>query len=1012
MITRKESAQEMELPTGTVTFLFTDMEGSTRLWDRDAEGMRVALVAHDRLIRTAIEAKGGVIFKTIGDAFCAAFRVAKDAVDAAIEAQKMLATECPMVHGDPVRVRMAIHSGTAEQQGDDYFGSSLNRVARIIGVANGGQIVLSLATEELCRDSLSVGITLRPLGSHRLKDLARPEQLFQICHPVLPEAFSPIRSLSATPNNLPEQLTSFIGREAEIARVRERLAASRLVTLVGTGGCGKTRLSLQVAADVLEKYPDGVFFAELAPVADGTRIAQVVAAAAGVREEGGTSVTDTLIYALHDCKILVILDNCEHLVADCARLADTLLRACPRLTILASSREPLGIHGETVCRVPSLSLPEPDMIATAQTVSQYESVRLFVERASAILPSFVVTNQSASAVAQICYRLDGIPLAIELAAARVRTLSVNEIAPRLSDRFHLLTGGSRTALRRQQTLRGLIDWSYDLLSLEEKILLARLSVFPGRFTLASVEEICSGEGLDSYGTLDALTSLVDKSLALWDDSTENGSRYRLLQTVREYAQQRLEERGETELIAWRHVHYYAVLAAPWAERAERDLNVIAVLPDYLAEQENVRHALHYLRDRYTTGDTEAGETLFPLLRNYACAWGFLGYYAEADTWLPLVTSAAETGTPSETVTKAVDALLSRIGFMHETRRDTFAAGAVYETLLRLRERQTNIPNVAKAHLKIGDAHSMAGRFADALSRYEQGLALLETVGDALGAVWAMEKIAYLHFQLQSDNDAARYWFQRGLDRHPTGAMLLDGLGMIAAFEGDFDRAKTCHEHALAIRRDANNDVLVATSLNMCGTAARERGDFAEATRWHRDAIAIQKPFAAGFAYTHSLGLLALAALGAGDTAIARTALEESLAVARNTGHRVQIVTALYRLAQAAIQDESFDEANTLLADALLAVRMVRDSKETGRVLVRFAYLEQARGNREQAARIFGAVDSMRRTNRERLFLYRHEEKSDEDAQNQLHEQLGNESFDSLFAEGRLLGIKVIPGVMR
>lgn len=997
----------MELPTGTVTFLFTDMEGSTRLWDRDPDGMRVALAAHDNLIRTAIETNGGVIFKTIGDAFCAAFTVANDAVNAAIEAQQALARECPTVHGDLVRVRMAIHSGTAEQQGNDYFGSSLNRVARIIGVANGGQIVLSLSTEQLCRDSMSGSITTRPLGSHRLKDLSRPEQLFQVCHPSLPDSFGPIRSLALTPNNLPQQLTSFIGRETEIARVRGMLAESRLVTLAGTGGCGKTRLSLQVAAEVLETYPDGVYFAELAPVADGARIAQVVAAAASVREEGGTSVTDTLIHALHDCKVLLILDNCEHLVADCARLTDILLRACPRLTILASSREPLAIHGETVCRVPSLSLPEPDETTTAQTVSQYEAVRLFVERASAALPSFAVTDQSATAVAQICYRLDGIPLAIELAAARVRTLSVNEIAPRLSDRFHLLTGGSRTALRRQQTLRGLIDWSYDLLTDEEKTLLVRLSVFPGTFTLASVETVCSDESLDSYEVLDALTSLVDKSLVLWDDNSENGGRYRLLQTVREYAQQRLQERGETDKLATQHADYYATLASPWAERAERDLNVIAVLPHYLPEQENIRHALRHLRERFTCGDTEAGETLFPLLRNYACAWGFLGYYAEADTWLPLVSLAAETSSPSETVTKAVDALLLRIGFMHETRRDTFAAGAVYETLLRLRQRQQNTTDIAKAHLKIGDAHSMAGQFTDALSRYEQGLALLETANDLLGSVWAMEKLAYLHFQLQSDNDAARSWFQRGLERLPTSAMLLDGLGMVSAFEGDFDQARDFHERALAIRRDANNDVQVATSLNMCGTAARERGDFAEAMRWHNDAIAIQKPFAAGFAYAHSLGLLALAALGAGDISVARTALEESLAVARNTGHRVQIVTALYRLAQAAIQDNNFAEAATLLSDALLAVRTVRDSKETGRVLARFAYLAQAERNLEQAARIQGAVDSMRRTRRERLFLYRHEEKYDQEAQKKLREALGSERFDALFAEGQLLGIKVV-----
>ncbi len=998
----------MRPPTGTVTFLFTDIEGSTRLWETSPGAMRAALTAHDRLARGAIEGAGGVIFKTMGDAFCAAFAVAGDALTAAVAVQRALSRESLVVGDDALRVRIAVHSGTATFEEGDYLGQPLNRVARIVSVAHGGQIVVSLATRELCGgDAIPSEVTLQPLGSHRLKDLARPEPLFQACHPDLPAAFPPLRSLTTTPNNLPEQLTSFIGREAELARVRSLIAGGRMVTLVGSGGCGKTRLSLQAAAECLGEYPDGVFFAELAPVTDGSRVAQTVAAAVGVRDEGRTPLIETLTRAITACHLLIVLDNCEHLIGECARFTETILRACPRVTILASSRESLGIGGEAVCRVPSLSLPEPDAPATARTIGQYEAVRLFVERASSVCPGFAVTDQSAAAVAQICYQLDGIPLAIELAAARVRTLSVSEIAPRLSDRFRLLTGGSRTALRRQQTLRGLIDWSYDLLGEEERLLLARLSVFPGGFTLAASETVCVGGSLDAWRVLDALGSLVDKSLVLRDAGDGEGGRYRLIQTVREYAAERLRERGGETPMRERHAAYYAALAAPWAERAERDLNVIAVLPRYLPEQEHIRHALAHLRERHESGDGGATETLLALLRNYVCVWGFLGYYAEAEAWLPLVTAVAEAEAVSDATRDAADAVLSRTGFMHETRRDAAAAGAVYETLLRLRERRSHQSEVARAHLKIGDVAGMAGRFEEALARYERGLALLETGDDVRGAVWAMEKLAYLHFQLQSDNAAARHWFERGLALSPDSPILLDGLGMVASFENDFDRARVMHERALAARRLANNDSQIANSLNMCGTAARERGDFPEALRLHGEALAIQKPFAPGFAFAHSLGLHALAALGAGDTEAARAALGESLAVARATGHRVQIVTALYRLAQAAIQDGTLDEAGRLLGEAWEAVEAVRDSRETARTLARFAYLARARGEEERAARILGAAEGLRRTPRERLFLYRHEEAAHEAARIGLCESLGEVRFAAAFAAGIPLGRSVI-----
>ena len=480
------------LPTGTVTFLFTDVEGSTKLWEAYPHAMKSALQRHDDLLREVIEARQGYVFKTVGDAFCAAFATATDALHAALNVQVSLQQETWGETG-PLKVRMALHTGEAQERDGDYFGPALSRVARLQSTGGGGQTLLSDVTHDLCRDALPPEAVLQDLGQHRLKDLGRPEQVFQLCHPSLPADFPPLNSLDnpALPNNLPQQVTSFIGREKEMAEIAALLGNTRLLTLTGSGGSGKTRLSLQVAADLLDGTGDGVWLVELAPLSDPALVPQAVAAVLGVKEETGKTLTQTLTAYLKGRRLLLVLDNCEHVLDACARLADSIIRACPQVQILASSREGLGIAGEQTYRVPSLSLPSSSLAATPESLSQYEAVSLFVARALAHQPAFAVTNANAPALASACLRLDGIPLAIELAAARVRSLSVEEINSRLDNRFRLLTGGSKTALPRQQTLRALIDWSYDLLTDQEKTLLRRLSVFAGGWTLAAAESVCS-----------------------------------------------------------------------------------------------------------------------------------------------------------------------------------------------------------------------------------------------------------------------------------------------------------------------------------------------------------------------------------------------------------------------------------------------------------------------------------------------------------------------------------------
>jgi len=489
-----------ELPTGTVIFLFTDIEGSTRLWEEHPGAMRLALERHDALLTAAIETNNGHVFKTVGDAFCAVFSTATDALDAAIQAQRNLRPLQPSATTSDLslKVRMAIHVGAAELRGGDYFGPTLNRLARLLAVGHGGQILLSGAMQELVRDELPPGVSLRDWGQHRLRDLQRAEHVYQVVHPELPADFPPLRSLNELPNNLPQQMTSFVGREKEIAELRQWLTTSRLVTLTGAGGTGKTRLSLAVAAEVMGEFPDGVWLVELASLADPGLVPQTIATALGVREEPTRPIIQTLTDYLKSKTLLLVLDNCEHLLTACAQATETILRSSPHVRILASSREGLGVTGEHAYRVPSLTVPDPRHMPPMEKLDQYEAVRLFIDRALLVQPTFAVNNQNAPAVAQICHRLDGIPFAIELAAARVKAMSVEQISQRLNDRFRLLTGGSRTALPRQQTLRALIDWSYDLLSDKEKTLLRRLSVFAGGWTLEAAEKVCADVPSSSY----------------------------------------------------------------------------------------------------------------------------------------------------------------------------------------------------------------------------------------------------------------------------------------------------------------------------------------------------------------------------------------------------------------------------------------------------------------------------------------------------------------------------------
>jgi predicted ATPase/class 3 adenylate cyclase len=589
-----------DLPSGTVTFLFTDLERSTRLWEQHPEAMKAALARHDEILRRAIDAHGGHVVKMRGDGAHAAFSTAHEAIAAAVEAQRALMGE----HWDvdaPLRVRMGVHTGPAELREGDYFGVSVNRAARLMSVAHGGQIVVSAAAEELSRDALPEGVSTADLGVHRLRDLGSPEHVFQVVHADLDHRFPPLTSSDAYASNLPAQMTSFVGRESELAAIAEMLESTRLVTLTGVGGVGKTRLAIQLGAEHLSEYADGVWLCELAAAGDPEAMVQVVAAVFSVSSRPEEPLNARIREALRTKQVLIVLDNCEHVLDAAAELAEGILRDCPGVRIVATSREALDVPGERVTRVRSLPLPgEHDDVRHVVSV---DAVRLFVDRASAVDPDFALSDANAASVMQICRRLDGIPLAIELAASRVVSLRPAEIETLLDERFRLLTGGRRTSVERHHTLRATVDWSYSLLSSTEQIVFERLGVFAATFDAEAAAAVAGGD-IDAWVVRDAVASLVRKSMINPVVGDAQSSRYQLLETLRSYARERLDDRGDADMIRRRHAAHYAQRSEQMVEALVTGVGLEAAHRTNLLDVDDTRAAIAWALDSREPDDGE------------------------------------------------------------------------------------------------------------------------------------------------------------------------------------------------------------------------------------------------------------------------------------------------------------------------------------------------------------------------------------------------------------------------
>jgi predicted ATPase/class 3 adenylate cyclase len=592
-----------DLPSGTVTFLFSDIEGSTRLWEEHPEAMRECLARHDDLLRSAVTAHGGVIVKTTGDGVHAAFPTAAGGVAAAIDAQRAVTrAEWDGIGG--LKIRIGLHTGEAELRDGDYYGSDLNRAARLMSVAHGDQIVVSQVTGGLVRDTLPDGVELVDLGEHRLRDVALPINVLQVSHPDLPREFPRLRSLQALGGNVPAQLTSFVGRDEELAALVESIAHSRLVTLTGTGGVGKTRLAVHAAAELANEFGDGAWMCELAAADDDDLMAQVIAKTLGCQQRPGLSLVESIVEYVKVRNLLLVLDNCEHLLEHAGDVATAVLRTCPAVKVLATSREALEVDGERVVRVKSLE--------------EAAAIRMFDDRARDAGASTEWTTDQRDAIAEICRRVDGIPLAIELAAARVEAMSPVEIAAHLDERFRILTGKRRGRLERQQTLRATVDWSYQLLSTEERTVFSRLGMFMGSFDADAASEIVSDEDVDRWRVRDAVVDLVSKSMLVAEDGPGGTTRYSMLETLRVFARDLLDQSDDADRWRRRHAEYFARFAEAYAAGA-RGAEERLWRHRVDAELDNVRAAMAWGLDRDDPADTDLAVRIIVGLASFAQA---------------------------------------------------------------------------------------------------------------------------------------------------------------------------------------------------------------------------------------------------------------------------------------------------------------------------------------------------------------------------------------------------------
>jgi predicted ATPase/class 3 adenylate cyclase/DNA-binding CsgD family transcriptional regulator len=997
------------LPTGTVTLLLADVEGSTRLWEHQPEQMTEAVARLDEAVSQIVAAHQGVrpVEQGEGDSFVAAFARASDAVAAALELQRAPSA--------PIRLRIGVHTGEVQLRDEgNYAGPTINRAARLRDLAHGGQTVLSGATEPLVTDRLPEAAWLTDLGTHRLRDLPRPERVVQLCHPDLRNEFPPLRTANSVgAQRLPTHLTSFVGRAADLREIPRILEGHRLVTLTGAGGVGKTRLAVQIASRMASGFGDGVWFVDLAPVAEGEGLPVAVARVLGLPDQPGRSTEATVLEFLARRQAMLVLDNCEHLLDASAGFATAVLAGCPGIAVLATSREPIGVAGEAIWRVASLSLAD-------------EAVELFVDRACQVRPDFSIAadENAVAAVAQICRRLDGIPLAIELAAARVRMLSLADIVDSLHDRFRLLTGGARTAVRRQQTLRASVDWSYALLTEPERVLLRRLAVFMGGFDLDAAQVVAGGDQVASYQVLDMLTLLVDKSLVV-AETARGRTRYRLLETVRQYAQEKLGESGEADVLRGRHREHYTAVAARLDTPGDARLDTLVAETEI--DFDNLQAAFTWSREN------SDAEHALDLASSLTPLWSMRGQLQQGLAWFDAVLGdenlnqrdlargmlargladcailggyfgvpdAMEQATRAVAIARDLDdpALLVRA-------LTSYCAVAVYdvETALPLLAETVDRARALGDRWRLSQALSWwgvmglvtgTGHLIQSLTHAEEGLRLAEAIGDGFvvrqcrsyraGALWYRGDLAAAAAECRAvivDGQAARDGIAQ-----VNGALI---LGMALAYHGDAGGARTAAEagnEGSAAMGGFNGDFGYAA----LAYAAIAAGDVATA------ADACEEAWRVRVARRETLVLswtpMVPVALARGDLVDARRWADET--VARTTGWHLMAAHA--KRARVAIAQSEFDLAEHDAHDAMVIGTEIGSVLFTPDALECLAELAGAAEDHRRAARLFGAAQAIReRSGIARFPIYQTDYES---ALAGVRNTLGDKEFEAAWAEG-------------
>lgn len=900
-------------PTGTVTFLFTDIEGSTRLWQEQPEAMSVAHARHDEILREAIESSHGYVFQIVGDSFSAAFHNAVDGLNAALRAQQELTRmndEREKINAEVIssftihpssfalKVRMGLHTGAAEIDGEGKYSEGYTTLAstqRVMSVAHGGQVLISNPTRDLLQNDLPEDISLRDMGEHQLKSLRAPLRLYQLIAPDLPQDFPSIQSLNAHPNNLPIQLTSFIGREKEITEAQTRLANAKLLTLIGPGGTGKTRLSLQLAEEQLTSYKDGVWFIELAPLADPVYIVSTIASVLNLREVQGAALINIITDYLRNKQLLIVLDNCEHLVEACAQLADQLLHECPKLKMIASSREALGIAGETVFRVPSL-------INT-------EATRLFVERATKADSRFKQTEHNAAFIAQICSRLDGIPLAIELAAARVKLFSPEQIAGRLDDRFKLLTGGSRTALPRQQTLRALIDWSYQSLNETEQRALRRLAVFSGGWTFEAAESV-----IGESEALDGLAGLVNKSLVNVEEQDEK-SRYFFLETIRQYAMEKLVEMGEANETRNRHLD--AMLK--FVVQVKPDL-LWGIDPNWLnevdIEHDNLRAALEWA----VANDIAKAIELALKVNMY---WSTRDLISEALFWYKAILQKSENLAGYDSERASIYSLMGWNSILIGQHREGRAAS---ETAIALARKVDDGRIFVFSACTLALASAFLGDLVTAQNIMNEGEALARKKGFKEELAFVTSARAQVIYYTTRDALKAKNYLEEAIYltteigyRWET-AFLTFGQARLAGMLGDIETARIKFEEGSDIARRMGNKRMVYSNRSEYAHVLRETGRLDEAYEIYMEVIPGWKDLGHRAAVAHELECI-------GYIFTRKEEPERALAILS----AAQVIRKVIDMPRTQIEDEEYESEVSTLQELLGEIKF-RENWDRGKNL--------------------------------------------------------------------------------